>query len=327
MISFAWPWIGLLLPLPWLFRRWVPPMSATPSALFVPWAQELGNLGARPLDTPARQGRFWLMLFLWLALISASMRPQWMGEAVPLPNVGRDLMLAVDISGSMETEDFVLNRRTVDRLTAAQRVASEFIDRRKGDHIGLILFGTHAYLQSPLSFDLPTIKQLLNDTIIGAAGTDTAIGEAIGLGIRHLRERPENDRVLILMTDGANTAGSVSPLEAAEMAAKYGIRIYTIGIGADELIIRSFFGDRKLNPSSDLDEETLQAIADKTSGRYFRARDVEEMQQIYQILDELEPVEQEAQHFRPITELYIWPLGTALILSSLIILSGRREWI
>ncbi len=327
MISFAWPWISLFLPLPWLFRRWMPPMSATPSALFIPWAQELEEMGSRPLDTPARQGRFWLMLFLWLALISASMRPQWMGEAVPLPNVGRDLMLAVDISGSMETEDFVLNRRTVDRLTAAKSVASEFIDRRKGDHIGLILFGTHAYLQSPLSFDLPTIKQLLNDTVIGAAGTDTAIGEAIGLGIRHLRDRPEKDRVLILMTDGANTAGNVSPLEAAEMAAKYGIRIYTIGIGADELIIRSFFGDRKLNPSSDLDEETLEAIAEQTQGRYFRARDIEEMQQIYQLLDELEPVEQEAQHFRPVTELYIWPLGFALLMSMLIFWSERREWI
>jgi Ca-activated chloride channel homolog len=326
MIHFAWPWIALMLPLPWLARRMLPPAPSSPSALLVPWTQELDALA--DASSVRRPGRlvFWPMLLLWLALIGAGMRPQWVGEPVPLPNQGRDLMMAVDISGSMETEDFVINRHMVDRLTAAKQVASEFIDRRKGDHIGLILFGTHAYLQSPLSFDLPTVKKLLNETVIGAAGTDTAIGEAIGLAVRHLRNRPEHDRVLILMTDGANTAGTVSPLEAAQMAAKYGIRIYTIGIGADEIIIHSLFGNRRVNPSSDLDEKTLKAIAKETGGRYFRARDVDEMENIYKLLDKLEPVEQEARYFRPIDELYIWPLGLALLLSPLIMFGWRRTW-
>lgn len=327
MMQFAWPWIATLLPLPWLLRWLMPPVSVGRSALFVPWARELADLSGPKTGVSRPGARTWIMMLLWLVLIFSGMRPQWVGEALPLPNQGRDLMLAVDISGSMETEDFVVNRRTVDRLTAAKQVAGQFIDRRDGDHIGMILFGTHAYLQAPLSFDLPTIKALLNQTVIGAAGSDTAIGEAIGLAIRHLRHRPENDRVLILMTDGANTAGTVQPLEAAEMAAKHGIRIYTIGIGADELILRSFFGNRRVRPSADLDERTLKEIARISDGQYFRARDVEEMQGIYRLLDELEPVEQEDRHYRPVEELFTWPLGAALALSMLSLVTWRRAWI
>ena len=230
-------------------------------------------------------------------------------------------MLAVDLSGSMEEQDFILNNQRVDRLTATKWVAGDFISRRAGDRIGLILFGTQAYLQTPLTFDRKTVVTLLNESAIGLAGDNTAIGDAIGLAVKRLGDQQTSNRVLILLTDGANTAGEVSPIKSAELAAEKNLKIYTIGIGADEMIVRSFFGSQRVNPSKDLDEETLTAIAKKTGGRYFRARDADELNQIYQILDQLEPVEKDKQYFRPKTELFYWPLGLALLLAAIISLT------
>jgi len=187
--------------------------------------------------------------------------------------------------------------------------------------VGLILFGTQAYLQTPLTFDRKTVITLLNESAIGLAGDNTAIGDAIGLAVKRLKNQPANSRVLILLTDGANTAGEVSPIKAAELAAENQLKIYTIGIGADEMQVRSFFGSRTVNPSRDLDEKTLTAIADTTGGRYFRARNTEELDKIYQLLDELEPVEKDKQYYRPRSELYPWPLGLALALSVAVCLS------
>ena len=249
------------------------------------------------------------------------MRPQWLGEPIEQAVSGRDLMLAVDLSGSMEEQDFMVEKKRVDRLTATKYVAGQFIQRRIGDRLGLILFGTQAYLQTPLTFDRATVTTLLNESAIGLAGESTAIGDAIGLAVKRLRKQQANSRVLVLLTDGANTAGEVTPLKAAELAADNNLKIYTIGIGADEMIVRSFFGSRKVNPSRDLDEKTLIAIAEKTGGRYFRARNTKELNQIYQLLDELEPVEKEKQYFRPKTELYHWPLAIAFILAGIISIS------
>jgi len=232
---------------------------------------------------------------------------------------GRDLLLAVDISGSMETEDMQLGRQVTDRLTAVKAVAGNFIDHREGDRLGLILFGDQAYLQTPLTFDRETVRTLLNEAAIGLAGKSTAIGDAIGLAVKRLRERPAENRVLILMTDGANTSGSVDPLKAADLAAREGVRIYTIGVGADEMLVRGFFGTQRV-PGTDLDEGTLTAIAQKTGGQYFRARDIEGLQKIYALLDKLEPVSQDEQTFRPVHELYVWPLGAALLLTALLAL-------
>jgi len=229
--------------------------------------------------------------------------------------------LAVDLSGSMEEQDFVINKRSVDRLTAAKGVASDFINRRAGDRIGLILFGTQAYLQTPLTFDRKTVMTLLNESVIGLAGDNTAIGDAIGLAVKRLKNEQTNSRVLVLMTDGANTAGEISPLKAAELAAANHLKIYTIGIGADEMIVRSFFGSRKINPSVDLDEKSLIKIAESTGGQYYRARNTDELNNIYMRLDELEPVEKDKQYFRPRSELYYWPLSLALSLAAVIALS------
>jgi Ca-activated chloride channel family protein len=314
MIQFAWPWVFLLVPLPWL-ARWLlsPAQPVRGAALRVPLLSEF----ARP-GTIAHLGHatwpLWLAIAAWLLLVTASSRPQWLGEAVALPVSGRDLMLAVDLSESMREQDFQIQGQWVDRLTASKWVAHDFIERREGDRLGLVLFGQQAYLQTPLTFDRATVLKLLDEAQIGLAGQATAIGDAIGLAIKRLRDKTGGDRVLILMTDGANTAGEVDPLQAAELAAREGLTVYTIGIGADEMIVRDFFGARRVNPSADLDETTLRAIADQTGGRYFRARDTRELEDIYRLLDALEPVERDPQMFRPVTALFQWPLAAALCL-------------
>jgi Ca-activated chloride channel family protein len=161
--------------------------------------------------------------------------------------------------------------------------------------------------------------------MIGLAGDNTAIGDAIGLAVKRLENQEMDSRVLILMTDGANTAGEISPIKAAELAADNQLKIYTIGIGADEMIVRSLFGTHKVNPSRDLDEKTLLDIAQKTGGRYFRARNASELNNIYMLLDKLEPVKKDSQYFRPRRELFYWPLALALGLTGLISLS-RLKW-
>jgi len=325
MIHFQWPLLILALPLP-LLVRWLMPaeLPAEQAALKVPFLEDFGS-GETKVVSQNKQWPLLLAIIAWLFLILASMRPQWMGEPIEQAVSGRDLMLAIDLSGSMEAEDFIIEDRRVDRLTATKNVASEFISRRAGDRLGLILFGTQAYLQTPLTFDRATVTTLLNESALGLAGENTAIGDAIGLAVKRLRKQKTDSRVLILLTDGANTAGEVTPLKAAELAADNQLKIYTIGIGADEMIVRSFFGSRKVNPSSDLDEKTLKAIADKTGGRYFRARNTQELNKIYQLLDELEPVEKDKQYFRPKTELYFWPLAFALLFASMISIA-RINW-
>lgn len=325
MIHFEWLLAIIALPLP-LIIRWLLPadLPAEQAALKVPFLEDFGE-GQTKVISQNKQWPLLLAVIGWLCLVIACMRPQWMGEPIEQAVSGRDLMLAVDLSGSMEAEDFIIENRRVDRLTATKNVASEFIRRRAGDRLGLILFGSNAYLQTPLTFDRATVITLLNESFLGLAGDNTAIGDAIGLAVKRLNKQKTESRVLILLTDGANTAGEVTPLKAAELAASNQLKIYTIGIGADEMIVRSFFGSRKVNPSRDLDEATLKAIADKTGGRYFRARNTQELNKIYQILDELEPVEKDKQYFRPKTELYHWPLAVALLLAGIISIS-RMNW-
>lgn len=319
MIHFEWPWLVLMLPFPWLIRRLLEPAaSAREAALRVPFIEDFSR-DQSPSKKRKLRWPLWLAALAWAMLVLASMRPQWLGELIEIPVSGRDLMLAVDLSGSMEQEDFFLKGQKVNRLVATKYVAGNFIDRRIGDRIGLILFGEQAYQQTPLTLDRETVRTLLHESAIGLAGTATAIGDAIGLAVKRLRKHEKSNRVLILLTDGANTAGIVEPVDAAEMAAGEGLKIYTIGVGADEMIVRSFFGNRKVNPSADLDEITLTAIADKTGGRYFRARDTAELEKIYQELDKLEPIERDARRFRPRQALYFWPLSLALVLATLLL--------
>jgi len=322
MIEFEWPWLFLIAPLPLLLRLLLPQAGSTQdAALRVPFYDEFSHTATATNQKAANSWPLWLGLLAWLLLVTAATRPQWLGETIELPVSGRDLMLAVDLSGSMEAEDFEIGGRTVNRLTATQWVGGQFIQRRVGDRLGLILFGRNAYLQTPLTFDRETVRSLLQEAVIGLAGQETAIGDAIGLAVKRLQNNDISSRVLILLTDGANTAGEIDPIKAAELAAQHSLKIYTIGIGADEMIVRSFFGKQRVNPSADLDEKTLTAIAEKTGGRYFRARDTRQLEQIYKLLDKLEPLEKEAQTFRPTTTLYHWPLAFALLLAVLISLA------
>ncbi len=314
VIEFAWPWAWLALPLPWLVRQLMRPARTGEAALWVPFMQDFQGLSGRRRMPYGMQGYLWLAILAWLLLLTAVSRPQWLDEEERLPITGRNMMLAVDLSLSMRENDMVLaGWGRVNRLTMIKYVAGKFIERRKGDRIGLILFGDRPYLQAPLTFDLATVHTLLEEAEIGFLGKSTAIGDAIGLAIRHLRDST-GEHVLILLTDGANTSGEMQPLPAARYAAQAGLKIYTIGVGADEKIISSLFGRRRVNPSRDLDEQTLQQVAELTGGRYFRARNSQELEQIYLLLNTLEPASVDLPGFRPQTALFFWPLSLALVI-------------
>lgn len=333
MIEWLWPWMLLLAPLPWLVQRLVPAATSRQPALRAPFFSEWQQLHDAQLGQSRRGSllsslALWL---LWLLLLAAAARPMWVGEPVELPNSGRDLMLAVDISGSMRIEDMQVGDMLVPRVDAVRQVGAQFISQRSGDRLGLILFGSKAYVQSPLSFDTATVQRFLSEAQIGFAGEETAIGDAIGLAVKRLKERPAENRVLILLTDGQDTASSVKPLEAAQLAASVGVRIYTIGIGADSLtlpgLFGSSFGSRRVNPSAELDEAGLREIARVTGGEYFRARNPQELMNIYALLDELEPVAQETSVYRPRQALGYLPLLGALLVSFLLALRHCRfQW-
>ncbi|WP_430462685.1 vWA domain-containing protein [Thalassolituus sp. LLYu03] len=304
-----WPWAFFALPLPLLVYFIVPALKRPSAALRVPTLA--GFPGAEAADNgraPFQFASTLLLSLLWLSLLTAVARPYRTGEVVEMPVSGRDLMLALDLSESMKTADMTVNGLSVSRLAVVKDVLNDFIPRRKGDRLGLVLFGDEAYLQSPLTFDTQTVQTLMNEAQIGLAGQKTAIGDAIGLTIKRLQDNPEDSRVVILLTDGANTAGEIDPLKAAELAATYKVKIYTIGLGADRMDVPSFFGTRTVNPSRDLDENALRTIAQSTGGTFFRARNPKELQQIYQLIDELEPTEKDPQIYRPQQSLYHWPL-------------------
>lgn len=313
MLEWEWIWAFYLLPLPllawWIFR---PQTERNGAALRVPFLQDL------PEQATSETSRGWrwlaklLVVLAWCALVTGLARPVMVGELVQLPMSGRNLMLAVDLSLSMQERDYRLGNSYVDRLTATKYVAGDFIERREGDRIGLILFGDQAYLQAPLTFDRKTVRRLLEESALGLAGRNTAIGDAIGLALKRLTEEPDTEHILVLMTDGENTAGVVSVEDAAEMAANNGLKIYTVGIGSEQNSPLDFFSRQN---ASGLDEETLKKIADMTGGRYFRARDTDSFREIYEELDRLEPIERNQQQWRPRTDLFYWPLALALLLA------------
>ena len=318
MWSLAWPWALLALPLPFLLRRLLPPAQSRGEAgLRVPSVAGFDALKNRAATEQLMNWRFWVALLAWVLLVLAASRPERIGDELDVPVAGRNLMLAVDLSGSMDQKDFKLGGRSVDRLTATKAVASDFIARREGDRIGLILFGERAYLQVPLTLDRETVNVLLMEAFIGLAGEKTAIGDAITLAVRRIHEQDESEgeQILVLLTDGANTAGEIDPVKAAELAQQIGLRIYTIGIGAERLEVNSLIGGRRnINPSADLDEATLTQIANLTGGRYFRATDTASLQDIYKLVDELEPVEEPESGFRPVKSYFYVPLALALVI-------------
>jgi len=323
MLEFSWIWAFLLLPLPLLARVGLPASEQRQAALKVADLNHFVGDSHHSSTSPASPLRWVLPLLIWCSLVTALARPIWVGEPVRLPAEGRDLMLAVDISGSMDTADMVLNDKNVNRLTVVKKVVDEFISARDGDRIGLILFGSNAYLQSPLTFDRETVRTFMQESALGLAGKMTAIGDAVALGVKRMRDNPAGNQVIVLLTDGANTAGNIEPLRAADLAAELGVKVYSIGLGADSMKVPSFFGSRTVNPSSDLDEATLQTLAERTGGRFFRARNTEELNQIYDLIDELEPTERDKKVYRPERDVFFWPLAFALCLSALLLVTLR----
>lgn len=314
MISFAFPWLLLLLPLP-LLVYWLPKkqQKQASAALIVPVL--LSNTQVNAQHQQNKKLPLILLILCWILSVTALSQPQWLGEAIDIPTQGREMMIAVDLSGSMQIEDMSLHNRSVNRLDMLKVVLGNFIERRTGDRLGLILFADDAYMQTPMTFDRKTVKQMLDESVLGLVGRKTAIGDAIALAVKRFDEKQKSNKVLLLLTDGQNTAGKISPEQALELAVAKDITIYSIGIGADVMLQQSLFGTRKINPSSELDEKTLTTLAEKTGGQYFRARDSQGMEQIYQLLDRLEPIEQDQQQMRPLTALFYWPLSLALLLS------------
>jgi Ca-activated chloride channel family protein len=318
MISLAWPWALLALPLP-LVATWLPrvrdpggvalrfPLEHAPSLEVTSGATRTHILTARLV----------LAALAWVLLVFAAARPEWVGEPVSVGVSGRDLMLALDVSGSMDTSDYELNNRMVSRLAVVKAVAARFIERREQDRIGLILFGSRAFLMTPLTFDRTTVATMLTEAVVGLAGRETAVGDAIALAVKRLREQPEDNRVLILLTDGASNAGHIEPLAAAELAAEAGVRIYTIGIGGGMSDTGWPFGAGALGGGADFDPETLRQVAEMTGGRFFAANARAQLEQIYAELDRLEPSQRDERPFLPRRALFVWPAAGALLLSLL----------
>lgn len=321
MPDFAWPFALLALPLPWLLR-WALPNAAAGAALRLPHhGVHLASATAR--GVAPRRALLWI---IWALLIVAAARPQHVGPPQNLQRTGRAMMLALDLSGSMRIEDMRMGGQQVSRFTAVRAIAGDFISRRKGDQVGLILFGSRAYVMTPLTFDLTTVRKQLDGSTVGLPGQETAIGDAIAVAVKRLQHLPAAARVLVLLTDGVNNAGAIDPKQAADIAKAAGVRIYTIGIGADRMRVPDFFGSHLVNPSADLDVGMLTYIANTTGGKFFRATDTAQLAEAYKAIDRLEPVAQKQTMLRPVNELFRWPLGLAFLLALLLLPWRDLRW-
>ena len=322
-LKIAYPWVLILLPLPILVYKFMPKASINQrQALWFPSLDRVAaaiNLKEQSFKSNLKFNGI-VVVIIWLLFILAASGLKWLGDPMPIAPNGRDILLAVDLSGSMQTADMTLNHRALSRLDIVKSVATSFIEKRQGDRLGLILFGTRAYLQTPLTFDRKTVTQMLNDASIGLAGIQTAIGDAIGLAVKRLIKYPKDSRALILMTDGENNAGQSDPLQAAKFAAQAGIKIYTIGLGSDRQSMSSLFSGVP-NVGSDLDVTTLTQIAKITGGKFYRADGGDTLKKIYADITKLEPTKQKNRMLRPEKDLYPYPLG--LILGLILLLQIR----
>lgn len=273
-------------------------------------------------DTASAQhdiARLILPVLAWLCLITALAQPVRPGDAVISPASGRAMVLAIDLSGSMEREDFTLDGVAADRLTIVQSVAQDFITRRQGDRLGLVVFGKDAYIASPLTFDLNGLADSLAGVGIGMAGRSTAIGDALGLSLSMLRKDSASSKAIILLSDGTNNAGTVEPEAAASLAREFGVRVHTIALASEHTITRGY----ATSPSADLDEATLKAVAEAAGGEYFRARTTAELTRMYAAIDQLESSAEDAPPTRPTDDLRVWPL-IALFLTTLAMAISQR---
>lgn len=330
MTGFAYPMMFLLLALPLVMRVVLPRVNdKNEDALKVPFFDDMRRLsppGGRSVFGGLRFRRL-LGALIWILLVAAAANPQWVGEPSKVPSEGRNLMMVLDISGSMQEADFAIQNQAVRRWDAVRAVADAFVQKRQGDRIGVVLFGERSYLYVPLTYDLKTVSDLLKEADVGMAGTQTAIGDALGLALKTMIDVPAESRVVVLLSDGAANAGVMKPQEAAELAEKMGVKVYTIGAGSDAVQMMGMFGMMQMPRGDEIDEKTLREIARKTGGRYFRAKNTRELLEIYKEIDALEPVVNDDVFVRPVKTLFYYPLVAAFILSVLgaaLFMTGRR---
>jgi Ca-activated chloride channel homolog len=313
MFEFAWPWMFALLPLPLLVWWWLPPFRARQASVQVPFFERLATATGQTPQRGAvvlqrRAVQMIAAILVWVLIVAALARPQWVSDPLTHEVSARDLILAVDISGSMDQSDFRnANGQTLTRLDGVKRVIRDFIARRHGDRIALILFGTRAYVQVPFTQDLATAQRLLDETQVGMAGQQTAIGDSIGLAIKTFEKSTAKQKLLILLTDGNDTASRVPPEHAADIARQNGVVVYTIGVG-----------DPSASGEYRVDLGALQAVASTTGGQFFRAEDGAQLQAIYADIDRLAPAKLQTLSWRPKLPLFQWPLGAAVLLSLLL---------
>ncbi len=331
MFELTYWWALLFAPLPWLLvwrvKTLQTPQQAlklrAPALAFAPMLQSAQVQKPRHLS--------WVFALYWLALVAAASHPKWIGEPIPITKESREVMLAVDLSGSMVEEDMQYGGRYLDRLSVVKAVLSEFIEKRQGDKLGLILFADTAFLQAPLTHDLSTVATLLEEAEIGLVGRATAIGDALGLAVKRFSDKASDEpqeKVVILLTDGQNTAGNLSPEQALLLAKEHQVKVYTVAVGAETIRSGGFFGLGAMSRNNNaIDESLLQTLANETGGKYYRATDVASLQTIYSTLDALEPINQDAELFRPEKALFYYPLGLALGLLILIwCVKSARLW-
>ncbi|MGL5742298.1 MAG: vWA domain-containing protein [Legionella sp.] len=325
MFELANPWVLLLIPVPLLLWFLMPRAKVMlPTALKVPFFSAMVGIAEQEKRSLAAQYSLLIMALVWILLVFALAGPRWIGAPKPLARDGYNIMMALDLSGSMEIPDMFLHGRPASRLSVVKSAAEQFVRDRSSDKIGLILFGTRAYLQTPLTYDRHTILLRLEDATAGLAGKTTSIGDAVGLAVKRLDDVPKQGRIIILLTDGANNSGVLAPLKAAELAKDDGIKIYTIGLGSDA-DPRSVDGFLMPSAAADLDEDTLKKMADMTGGRYFRATDTESLHSIYKTINQLEIVHQEQATIRPQKEYYPWFIVLALLLCCFW-LAEKADW-
>lgn len=309
MYTLSHPWLLLLILLPLVLRHIVPPYRESRQAIRVPWFQRVAALlGEKPADgaviAEAKASERVFYWVLWALIVVTMARPQYLEPPLSRVLPTRDLMLLVDLSGSMDTEDFTNSRgETVDRLIAVKEVLDDFLTRRKGDRVGLIVFGNAAFVQVPFTQDLEACRLLLEETAVRMAGPRTAFGDAIGLGITLFERSEVKDRVMIALTDGNDTSSKVPPYEAAKIARDNDITIHVVGVG-----------DPAATGEEKLDEEALTAVVSSTGGRYFHAADRNQLQNIYSELDRISTREVETESYRPRTDLFHWPLAAFMML-------------
>lgn len=322
--QFYAPWFALLLPLPFLVFPYLEKRNVP--ELHFPAMERLKN--AFPANSLKRSTKFFsfLLYLSWVCLVLALMQPEKVDQYQKVHNKGYDLMLAVDISGSMQAVDLSTPSKIISRIDATKEVVSKFVRARSKDRVGLITFGQSAYLHVPLTLDTGAVSLMLNDIVVGMAGNGTAIGDAIGLAVRTLRVRPDDSKVLVLLTDGEDNASSIPPLEAAKLAKQYGIRIYTVGIGKKGPVpYPNSFGGYSLGETA-MDEELLKQIAEMTGGSYFLATDKKALESIYKQIDTLEKTEVEHSIHLIREPLFQYPLSASALILLLLTFTRKMRY-